>query len=295
MSKRSIIIGLAVLALIIGSLIILDLNSGVIRDMINRNQASGNKAELLIYVPPVLQPIVYNVSEIFEQKYRVKVNVQPGPIGQLITRIELTKEGDVLITPDHVFMLRAIEKDLVVEESIRSISFIVPALIIHKGSNVEIKDLEDLVHSRVNIRIPDPNISAYGRIALEILQRRNIHNAIRDRLIIGGDVSAVAVQVRTGAVDVAVLPYVVKYWYPSDVDIIWLRPEDIQESVSCQLVAVLKYSRHRELAERFIQALRDYLRENFNKTHVYAYDKDLLSRISPYSYSELPWPHVCGA
>lgn len=278
---------------IVGLVIAIWLHLGFIDRLTGNNNVSSRNSELLVYVPPVLQPIAYNVSRVFEQKYNVKVSIQPGPVGQLITRIELTREGDVLITPDHVFMLKAVEKDLVFYDSIKSISYVVPALIIRKGYDAQITSIEDLASIKANIRIPDPNITAYGRIAIEILKNTNLYSAVKDRLLIGGDVATVASQVRTGAVDVAILPYVVKYWYPDDVDIVWLKPQEIGPSVSCQLAAVVKYTRNRDLAEKFIQELRNYLREKFNETHFYAYQKELLSSISPYDYSSLQWPSVC--
>lgn len=249
--------------------------------------------ELLVYVPSVLQPVVYNFSRTFEQDHNVRINIFPGPVGSLINRIELTEEGDVLITPDHFFMVKALEKDLVLNSTVRPISYVVPALIISKTTEVRITSLQDLAISKVKVGIADPNIAGFGRIAFEILQKRGIYEKIKDRLLIQPDIVTVARQVATGVVDVAILPYTVKYWYQNDVDIVWLKPEEIGDSVTCQLAAIVKYTRDEDLASYFISELGRYLEDTFMNTHVYAYSPEKLAEISPFDYTSLPWPNIC--
>ncbi|MEM4718318.1 MAG: substrate-binding domain-containing protein [Desulfurococcaceae archaeon] len=255
---------------------------------------TGIQRELLVYTPPVLEPLVLNVSKMFEQKYNVKVLVSSGPTGSLISKIEATRMGDVLITADHFFMEKAINKGLVDAESVRSISIVIPAIILNKNTSLEITSLKDLTYRNLTIGIADPEVAPFGRLAVAILVHNEIFDVLRDRIQIFPEVRDVVRQLRFGSIDVGILPHVVKYWYPVELDIIWIKPEELGNSVSCQLAGVVKFARDKEIALLFISELVEYVKGLDIDQYGYVTTPEDLDRISLYKYTDvIQWSAIC--
>jgi len=258
--------------------------------MSTRGQSSS--VSIFVYTPPVLYKPVSEYAEIFEKSFGVKVYILVGATGVLISKIEATRKGDVLFTADHVFMEKAISKGLVDPSTIKVVSYIVPAIVVRKGNPNNITGIRDLVEKHLRIGIADPETAPFGRIAVEILKRAGVYESVRDRLITYSDVGLTARQLALGLVDVAILPYTAKYWYPEELDLVWFSPEEIRGLVSCQLVAVISFSENRELAEAFISSFIAWLAENSLRLGYILKPEDI-ANFTPYNMSDLDLPKIC--
>lgn|GEM_PF-6869659 len=76
----------------------------------------------------------------------MKVNLVVGATGHLISRLEIARGADVLITADHVYMELAVKRELVDPSTIKPLSVVVPAVLISRHSNVVLKSPRDLAH-----------------------------------------------------------------------------------------------------------------------------------------------------
>jgi len=252
----------------------------------------SNTRSLLVYTPPTMYPPISEYAEFFKRSSGVEVYIAVGPTGTLISKIDITRKGDVLFTADHVFMERAINMGIIERDSVRVVSYVIPAIIVHRGNPHNISDLQDLVNKQVRIGTADPEGAPFGRIAVEILKRAGVYDAVKDRLVIYTDVLVVARQLALKRVDVAILPYIVKYWYPGELDIVWIQASDLRGLVSCQLVGVVVFSEDKNLSRDFISSFRAWLRE---KSSVLRYVVDLgdLAAFTPYDPRELEFPSIC--
>ncbi|MEM0342134.1 MAG: molybdate ABC transporter substrate-binding protein, partial [Desulfurococcus sp.] len=210
--SRTIVLSVILLVLVVSSWMIYTYYS-----------QSPVQVELLVYTPPVIQPLLENASREYMQLHpNVRIEIIGGATGTLLNKISLTGEGDVFITADHEYMLNASRMGLVVNESIKVLSYVVLALIIPRDNPANITSLDDLVLKNVKIGIANPNVAPFGRMAVELLVRNGIYDKVKDKLVIYGDVGQTARQVALGLVDVAILPHVAHYWYLNDTSIIWL-------------------------------------------------------------------------
>jgi len=256
---------------------------------------SDRVEEITVYTPPTLSKLINDYSELFMTKHGVRVNVVVDATGRLINKLELTKKGDVLITADHYFMEYALERGLVYP-SLKRITLIIPALMVSKKSNVELKQVGDLAYlasKGLKIGIADPEVAPFGRIGVEYLRRAGVYELIRDKLYIYPDVGVLARYLQVGVVDVAILPHIIKYWYPGDVEIVWPKPEEISGLASCQVGAVTKYSTRRDLADLFLNELVEYVEGLDPVKTGYVGKLSDLSRIAPYDYGKIDLPWVC--
>lgn len=254
-------------------------------------QIGEKRPELLVYAPPVLSDPVLEFSKLFEKEYGVRVSVLVQPTGVLLNRLEITGEGDVLFTADHFYMEQALSKNLVDQDSLRVVSYILPVLAVSKKSSVNINTVEDILRENATIGIGDPMISPFGRIAAEVLSKTGLYDKLESKIVIFADVRTVAMNLALGNVDAAILPHIVITWYPSEVELVWLDPELINGSASCQLVAVTSRARNKELAERFVSEFIRYMRENGSSW--YASTLGDFRRFAPYDYTNLQIPGLC--
>jgi len=248
---------------------------------------------LLVYASPVTQPLLEAAVKDYEQVHGVKVSVVYGATGALINRISLTREGDVLITADHVYMLKAMKQGLVYNETVKVITYSIPALIVPRGNPANITSLQDLVERNVKIGIADPQVAPYGRAAVEIFRKNGIYEEVKSRLVVFRDVGEVVRQVVLGLVDVAILPHVMHYAYVNSTEIIWLKPSELS-SISCQMAAVLKFSKNTNLARDFIEYLVRYVGESLEAARLgYVADLSDLPERTPYQPYELVFETTC--
>jgi len=251
-------------------------------------------SSIMVYTPPTIQPLLEVAIEEYERvNPNVRVQFIAGATGALLARVELTGTGDILITADHEYMVKAIEKGLVYNDTVRVLSYAIIALIVPKGNPAGVKSLDDLVVKNVRIGIADPKTAPFGRMAVELLVKNGIYDKVKEKLVVYSDVGQVARQVSLGLVDVALLPHVIHYVYEKDTDIVWLDASELPR-VSCQMVAVLRTTKDYEEAVRFL----DFLAE-FTKSSEYAARRGYVGRLedlpklTPYEPSMLEFEHIC--
>lgn len=259
------------------------------------NNSGGQGAgRILVYMPPTAARLIEDFAQEYSREKGVVVERVIHATGQLLIKLESAQEGDILVTADDDFMLKAIEKGLVYPESVRVISFGIPALAVPKGNPANITGLEDLVRKDVKIGIADPVSAPYGKVAIEILVRAGIYEVVKDKINIYPDVNAVANQVRLGQVDVAILPHYVKAWFPNEVDIVWLRAEEVVRA-PCQLIGITKYTRDYNLSRDFIDSFAKFLeREEVAGKYLVVRTAADLMRITPYKPDELKLTCLIG-
>jgi len=261
------------------------------------NTAPANtvsNVELLVYTPPVIQPILSMAADTYMSMHpNVKLNIIAGATGTLVNKIKLTGEGDILITADHEYMLNASRSGLVYNQTVRVLSYAIIALIVPRGNPANITGLKDLVEKNVKIGIADPAVAPFGRKAVELLAKNNIYGKVKDKLVIYSDVGQVARQVALGLVDVAILPHIMHYVYRDETEIIWLEPAQLPR-ISCQMIAVLNTTRNYGEALKFEDFLVEYVKSSRDAQDMgYIADLSGISNITPYRQAELELEDIC--
>lgn len=254
---------------------------------------TGSGEAITIYTPPVLQPLVEEFTGVFEEKYSTRVEVITAPTGILLSKIDMTRRGDVLLTADHYYMEIAIERGFVEQDSIRVVSYVIPVIAFHRDTGLNVTRLEDLVYVDIEIAIGDPRVSPFGRIAVDILKHNDLYEVVEDRLVYFSDIGIAARQVALGKVKVGILPHVVKYWYPGVIEVAWIEPSRLNSSMSCQLIGVLKYSEKRGLAHIFLSEFTEYVSRLDVGRYGYVTKLSDLNYISPHDYTGLTLPVIC--
>jgi ABC-type molybdate transport system substrate-binding protein len=132
----------------------------------------------------------------------VKVGIQPGGSGTLLSQLQAAKKGDLYIAADDGNINDARGKQL-----IREVLPLVtqhPVVAVKKGNAKGIHSLADLLKADVKICLPDPGAASIGRVSKKLLgdqwQKLAEHASVTKTTV-----SDVAADVQLGAVDAGIV------------------------------------------------------------------------------------------
>ncbi len=226
------------------------------------------------------------ISE-FEKETGIKVEAYFSGSGKVLSALEVTREGDIYAPGSPDYMIKAVNDGVVDVNSVRIVSYMVPAIIVPKGNPKNITGLGDLARPGVRIGIGDPDTVCVGEYAVNLLKYNGLWDKVKDNIVTYAEsCSKVAMLPAIGAVDAIIGWHVFHYWYPNKTDIIWLKPEQIPK-ISYIPIGITTFSKHPEAAKKFIEFVvsSDYAKEVFRKYHYFA-TIDEARQYAP--YAEVP-------
>jgi len=129
---------------------------------------------LLVYSGAGLKKPMEEIKKVFESKYGVKIEYTYGGAAQLLSQIELSKKGDVLITGSMDSYKVAENKQLVYP--FKEVALHIPVIGVPKGNPAGIKSLEDLAKPGVKVILGDEKANAVGAAAQRIIQKSGLED-----------------------------------------------------------------------------------------------------------------------
>ena len=156
------------------------------------NKSSQN--ELTISVATSLLNPINEIIKEYENENNVKVNINFGGSGTLKSQIENGADVCAYFSANENFMDELVEKNIVKKDEIN-----VPI----SNSLVLIKS--DKCKYDITMAIGQIDTVPAGQYAKESLEKLNIFNEIKDKLVYGKDVSAVKNYVETSEVDLGIV------------------------------------------------------------------------------------------
>ena len=167
------------------------------------NKSSQN--ELTISVATSLLNPINEIIKEYENENNVKVNVNFGGSGTLKSQIENGADVCAYFSANEKFMDELVEKNMVKEDEINVPISNSLVLIKSDKCKYDIKSLKDLLKYDITMAIGQIDTVPAGQYAKESLEKLNIFNEIKDKLVYGKDVSAVKNYVETSEVDLGIV------------------------------------------------------------------------------------------
>lgn len=210
---------------------------------------------IMIFAGAASKPALEEIAKNFEEETKVKVHLNFGGSGFVLSQMMLAKKGDIYFPGSSDFMEKAKSLGVVLPETEKKVVYLVPAIVVQKGNPKKIKSLKDLTRDGVRVIIANPRDVCVGLYAVEIIEsaltreekiklRKNIINYTESC-----EKTATAISLKTA--DVAIGWRVFKYWDPERIDIIPLDKSEIRR-IGYISIAVSKYSKDKKLAMQFI-------------------------------------------
>ncbi len=209
------------------------------------------KPLLYLYCGAGIRPPVSEMVAEFERKQGVKMECDYAGSEVLLSRIKLSRRGDLYMPGDARYVEQARREGLILSSV--DACYWIPVIVVQKGNPKGIESVADLTKPGLRVGLGDPTACAIGKISARVLKKNNIaEEDIEPNIVFRSlTVNELGVHIKTGKIDAAIVWDGIANLYADVGDVVRIPPE--QNVVSTVPLAVLKFSQHPELAKKFQQ------------------------------------------
>jgi len=208
--------------------------------------------DLHLFSAAGLRQPVDQLVDMFQKETGNKVFVDYAGSGHLVARIIASGQCDLFL-PASLYYIQAIEKEDIVD-SYRGIVVNMPVIGVNRNKEQLIRSFEDLTRPGVRLALGDPEAMAYGRIAMQILEKSGMKEKIVKNVVVqGATVKQLALYVAQGDADASIIGRADAIQFKDRIKIVSIPDEYIVTEVVA--IALLKDAAARPEAIRF----RDFM------------------------------------
>jgi molybdate transport system substrate-binding protein len=216
--------------------------------------AREESAEITAFCGSASKPAMEEAAGVFEEESGIKVFLNFSGSGTMLSQMKVSKSGDLYIPGSPDYMEMAVNDGVVDPESIKIISYLVPAILVQEGNPENIQKLADLVRDGIEIGIGNPEAVCVGLYAYEILEYNGLLAEIEPNIVTHAEsCSKTATLVALKSVDAILGWRVFSEWHDT-IDVVSLEPQQIPR-ISYIPGAISCYAENKEAAEKFLDFL----------------------------------------
>lgn len=206
------------------------------------------------FVGSASKPAMEEAAKAFEERTGMKVYLNFSGSGTILSQLKISKSGDLYIPGSPDYMAIAEEEGVVEPESVKIISYLIPAILVQHGNPKNMQSLSDLAKEGIEVGIGNPEAVCVGLYAYEILEYNNLLVEVMPNIVTHAEsCSKTASLVALKSVDAILGWRVFSEWHDT-VDAVYLKPEQIPR-LSYIPGAISKFSGDRESAQKFLDFL----------------------------------------
>jgi molybdate transport system substrate-binding protein len=224
------------------------------------SQLSGIAAgqELQVAAAADLQFVFQEVSARFQRETGHTVELTFGSSGNFFSQIQNGAPFDVFFSADVDYPAKLEAAGLIEPGTLSQYATGRIALWVRKGSPIDItQGLRTLTDARIRkISIANPEHAPYGRAAVAALRHEKVYDKVRDRLVLGENISQAAQFVESGNADIGILALSLLLTLPLKNEGMYYEiPKSFYPAID-QAVVVLKSSKQKDIARQFLSFLK---------------------------------------
>jgi len=217
--------------------------------------AQGEQKTITAFCGSASKPAIEEAAQAFEDKTGIKVYLNFSGSGTMLAQMKISKSGDLYIpgTPDYMLIA---ERDGVVDpQSVKTVAYLVPAILVPHGNPKNIQSLSDLAKPGIEVGLGNPEAVCLGLYAYEILEYNNVLEDVgRNVVTYAESCSKTASLVALKSVDAIIGWRVFSKWNPDTTDVVYLKPEQIPRLAYIP-AAISTFTEDRKSAQKFIDFL----------------------------------------
>ncbi|MEE8306125.1 MAG: molybdate ABC transporter substrate-binding protein [Gammaproteobacteria bacterium] len=208
-------------------------------------------SELMFYCAAGIKPPVESVAKQYEAEFGVRIQLQYGGSGTLLSNMRVSRQGDLYLAADDSYIEMARAQDLIVESL--PLARMHPVIAVRKGNPKKIHTVADLLREEVALALANPDAAAVGKIVRQLLEEEGSWQEIKAATrVFKPTVSDVANDVRIGSVDAGIVWDATANQYP-ELEVVEIPAfQKIERTIS---VAVMSDSKNATEALRFARYL----------------------------------------
>jgi molybdate transport system substrate-binding protein len=239
--------------------------------------------EIDFFAGSASKPATQELVKAFEAKTGNSLTVHFGSSGNLLSQMKIARRGDLYFPGSPDYMKKAIDDGVVRPETIKIVTYLVPAINVQKGNPKQIDSLDDLSGEGLRVAIGNPHHVCVGLYAVEILEHAGLADAVRPNIRGYTESCAkTANLVAMKGVDAILGWRVFQYWNPDQIESVMLPPEQIVR-ISYMPIAISAFCKNPALAQQFIEfACSEKGKSIFEKCG-YITREDEARRLAPYA------------
>jgi molybdate transport system substrate-binding protein len=222
------------------------------------NLQSSPSKRLLIFAGAASKPATEEVIHSFQKEFRIPVDVVFGGSGFVLAQMKLARKGDLYFPGSSDFMEKAKAEALVLPETERVITYLIPAINVQKGNPKGFHSLKDLTRPGIRLAIANPEQVCVGMYAVEIVEKNlspSEKRGFRENLVNYTESCEKTANVISLKAADAVLGWrVFQYWDPERIETIYLKPAEIPR-IGYIPIAISKFAHEKVLAQQFVNFL----------------------------------------
>ncbi len=232
----------------------------------NENGQAADK-ELMLYCAAGIRPPADELVEVFEREYGIKISPDYAGSEVLLSKIKLVRRGDLYMPGDKHYIEQAVRENMILSR--RSVCYWVPTILVQKGNPKKIYGLADFLKPGIKLGLGDPDVCAIGRISKQILKKNNITwEDIQKNLIFQSlTVNELGMQIQATSLDAVIVWDAMARYYSEYGDAIPIAVE--KNVISTVDIGVLKFTKHKELAEKFVEFVTSEAGQRIFNKHNY--------------------------
>jgi molybdenum ABC transporter molybdate-binding protein len=170
--------------------------------VLRHNHPAGNQATLTVYCAAGLKQPVEAIARQYHEELGIKVNLQYGGTGTLLSQLQIAKQGDLLVAADDSSLADARNRQLI--EEVVPIAVQHPVIAVSKGNPKSIRSLADLTRADVKLALANPECASISKVTRILLEPRWDTLAAK-AAVMKPTVTEIAADLQLGAVDAAIL------------------------------------------------------------------------------------------
>ncbi|MGE3309661.1 MAG: molybdate ABC transporter substrate-binding protein [Limisphaerales bacterium] len=169
-----------------------------------RTTDPGRGASLLFFCAAGLKAPASQVAAEYERRFGVRVEIQYGGSGTLLSNLRIARRGDVFLAADTDYLGIAKSNGLVAE--ILPVATMTPVIAVARDNPKNLRSLADLRRTDVALALANPDAAAIGRITRSVLTRAGLWDTLSTQAkVFKPTVNDVANDVKLGAVDAGIV------------------------------------------------------------------------------------------
>ena len=231
--------------IVVGVLVIVSVFSGCI---------GAEKKSITAFCGSANKPAMEEAARAFREETGITVYLNFSGSGTMLSQMKVSQSGDLYIPGSPDYMAMAVDDGVADPDSVKIISYLVPAILVQEGNPSGIEKLEDLTRPGIDVGIGNPEAVCVGLYAYEILEHNNLLGEVVPNIVTHAEsCSKTATLVALKSVDAILGWRVFSSWHDT-IDVVFLEPRQLPRLAYIP-GAISTFTEDRKSAEEFLDFL----------------------------------------
>ena len=220
-----------------------------------RGMGDSGQEGLQVFCGAASKPAMEECAAAFEEKTGTRVDLQFGGSGSMLSKLKMSKRGDLFIPGSPDYMAKAQREGIVDSEQVSILAYLVPSILVQKGNPKAVESLDDLAGPEITVGIGNPEAVCVGLYAVEVLESSGLLEEVGKNIVVHAEsCSKTAALVVMKKVDAILGWRVFSEWNPDAIQAVPIAPERIPR-LAYVPAGVCTTSRNPRGAEQFVEFL----------------------------------------